>query len=520
MQTISTPYQVSTEGRSVLTRWRQAYGAIVRSAHTAFRKQSDTDIKLLTRSLYDRHRNSGIDHWIAHCAILEAASLPQRSIVFGGRENLLRRQKGLIDNAQWKALRLRPMMSIGDRNYNGNRHFRLSGEGRVCTVTILKQPVILYLPEMHGTWGKLLRALSLLSPDKEISIQFRIDNKNLHITFDEMDLRRLAPGETLILAKDRDRAASGRRARGRGRGENYVAPRPKIAVADRPVHPQWLDPIPAHPGRALGIDLNPNFIGLTIIENTGDPKSLRDCRVLDSHCIRLDIPKDASDDLVREVLSRAAGRAVRMARAWNTGLVVLEHGLGKLRSSTQNRALNRLINSWGRSILLASLTRRVRLAGMIITTVPAAYSTTIGNLVFDLPDPCAAAAEIARRGLARASDKESGILPDYDPAIIRPHDPWKDCAAGHGLLPDFGRIESWTACHGAIKTAHTALSRLYRRDKRVGYRRPLPAVKAGRTRSMAGQEPWAAVDLGRHKTPGQIMKIPEVRGRSSTPNAG
>ncbi|WP_264820744.1 hypothetical protein, partial [Acetobacter pomorum] len=137
------------------------------------------------------------------------------------------------------------MTSIGVRNFSGNRHFRLSENGRICTLTVHKVPVTLTLPEMHGTWGKLIRALTIVAPDKEVSIQFRIDNSHLHLTFNEMDLRRLAPGETLTLARDRELAASGRRARGRGRGPGYVAPRPKTPAADRPVHPQWLDPVPA-----------------------------------------------------------------------------------------------------------------------------------------------------------------------------------------------------------------------------------------------------------------------------------
>ena len=511
MQTVSIPYKASTEGRSVLTRWRQGYGAIVRSACQALRRDPSTPLKDLTSALYDRHRSNGIDHWLAHCAVLEAAALPDKSIVFGGKKNLLRRQKGLITNTEWKTMRLRPMTSIGVRNFNGNRHFRLSENGRVCTLTVHKVPVTLTLPEMHGTWGKLIRALTIVAPDKEVSIQFRIDNTHLHLTFNEMDLRRLAPGETLTLARDRELAASGRRARGRGRGPGYVAPRPRIPAADRPVHPQWLAPVPAVPGRCVGIDLNPNFIGLTVLENRGNPHDLSDCRVLASHCITLGIPASASDDATREVLSRAAGHAVRLARAWNAGLITLEHGLGKLRSRTKNRAVNRTINFWGRTIILASLTRRAGLAGVSVSTVPAAYSSTIGNMVFDLPDPCAAAAEIARRGLARASDRESGILPDYDPALIQPHDLWKDRATEQGLLPDFGRVGSWVECHGEIKTAQIALSRLNRRDARVGYRRPLP-------RPTDVTHPWSVVGLGRHKTPGMVMKIPVVLGKMDTPS--
>ncbi|GBR54374.1 hypothetical protein AA11825_2666 [Acetobacter pomorum DSM 11825] len=72
MQTVSIPYKASTEGRSVLTRWRQGYGAIVRSACQALRRDPSTPLKVLTSALYDRHRSNGIDHWLAHCAVLDA----------------------------------------------------------------------------------------------------------------------------------------------------------------------------------------------------------------------------------------------------------------------------------------------------------------------------------------------------------------------------------------------------------------------------------------------------------------
>ncbi|AQT06400.1 hypothetical protein [Acetobacter persici] len=422
-----------------MTAWRRVYGAIARSAC----QDAGTALKGLTASLYDSHRAGGLDHRLAHCAVLATTGLPKKDIAFDGKAAPQRRQKGLISNDQWKALRLRPMTSIGVRNFNGNRHFRLSDGGRACTVTVLKKPVVLHLPEIQGTWGKIIRALALLAPDKEISIQFRIDSHRLHLTFDEMDLRRLQPGETLTLARDRDQAASGRRARGRGRGPGYVAPRPRISAE-------------ARPDRALGIDLNPNFIGLTVIENRGDPTKLSDCKVLDSECIRLDIPQDASDDLTREILSSAAGHAVRLAR-------------------------------------------RARLAGLTVSTVHAAWSSTIGKLVFALPDPCAAAAEVARRGLARASDRNADILPLYEPSLIAPHDQWKDCAREMKILPDFGRLKGWGGLSWANKN---------------GADSDLPDTKGKRSRWLPPSAP------GRHgrKKPGPARRDAR-RARGSTSRA-
>ena len=85
-------------------------------------------------------------------------------MIFGGKPALLRRQKGLIDNSEWKSRRhQRAIEIVGDRTRKGNRHFRLSADARTCEVTFLKKKVILDLPEMNGKYGRLLRAVSKLA---------------------------------------------------------------------------------------------------------------------------------------------------------------------------------------------------------------------------------------------------------------------------------------------------------------------------------------------------------------------
>src|ERR1700728_918667 len=84
--------------------------------------------------------------------------------------------------------------------------------------------------------------------------------KTLDITFDEMDLRKLAPGVTLRAAKDAEIAAGTRVKRGRPRSNNYVVPKLK-GIGPRFVHPEWRDPVCTVRERGLNVDLKPHSIG-------------------------------------------------------------------------------------------------------------------------------------------------------------------------------------------------------------------------------------------------------------------
>jgi IS605 OrfB family transposase len=166
-------------------------------------------------------------------------------------------------------------------------------------------------------------------------------------------------------------------------------------------------------------------------------------------------------ELVGETLAAVADRAVRLCRKWGVGLIVLEKGLGKLRSAGKNRSLNRRLNGWPRNAFAALLARKARLAGIRVVAVWGGYSSTIGNLAFAAPDACAAAAERARRGLAAAGGHKD-VLPAYRAGWVQ------------GLRKDLelpAEAVSWAKCHRTIKAA------------KIGYRRPHPSPTDSGVRS-------------------------------------
>lgn len=499
------PYRCDERSREILMGLRRAYGSAVRMAHKLaacpsadgkdFVFVDEKDVRDAVKRRFGH--STDIDAWLVHCATRDGIALrkrvPDGSTVFGGRKNLIRRHRGLITKDEWRALRLRPLASLGDKSFKGNRHFRLSEDARTCTVRVYGTAVTLELPELNGKWGELLPDVAKLAALGEMNVTFRL-GKTLDATFDPMDLRKLPKGQTLQQAKDIGRGE--KKSRGRPRGVNYAPPEDNWETETRPVHPEWRSPVPQMAGRWLGIDNNPNWFGLTVVESDG---TLTGTKVLDWRLVTPDLPKDASNETVREALAAVVTQAMSLARAWNVSGVAVENGLGKLRSGGPNRNNNRLINYWARNALLSILERRCALAGLAVTKVWCAWSTVIGNTAFEIPDACAAGAEIARRGLCTRRGEVS--LPAYEPELARRR--WKDDARVEA------EIRVATDWQGYQRGVNAARDRS--KDRSIGIRRPHPALAGIRPRP--GQETitvdgLAVTRLGMRRRPGLVARIP------------
>ncbi len=232
--------------------------------------------------------------------------------------------------------------------------------------------------------------------------------------------------------------------------------------------------------------------------------------------MRLDLPCGASPELVTETLAKVAGLAVGLCEAHGVGLAAMEEGLGKLRSGGRSKAANHKLNSWDRTRLKAMLERRLGLREASLVTVWGAYSTTIGNVAFALPDACAAAAEIGRRGLAetdwRARTRaarmdgslpkggvEKDLLPFPCPEVFPSL--WKDSGVPNAAtLARLRQAGTWQAVHREIKSAA------------LGVRRPHPEVISGADGHVRVSGPGHAVSrLGHHRRPGLVLRPTAVR---------
>ena len=469
MQTIQIPWKTSEEDQKQINEWQRQRASATRTAYANAENKTLKEIEHLLKERFPKHP---LGSWDLHCAGMEGISLrkkvPDGSMIFGGKQDFDRRQKGLISNEEWKDKRHhRALEIIGDRTRWGNRHFRLSEDARKCKVEFLKKSVILNLPEIKGKQGELLKAVSQLAQACQISVQFTLSRTHLSVTFDEMDLRKLQPGQTLEQAKIAEQG-KGRRGRKRKDAATHYASHRVKEIEDRHVHPEWREPISTVDNRAIGIDLNPQWIGVTVIEVDGDITNLENVRILDHKLYKIDVPFGA-DQSMQQVMANAAADCINLARAWSVGLIVHEDGLGKLRWSKTSK-ITKTINYWSRNAFLGGIQRRCKLSGVNLSSVWSAYSSTIGNLSFDLPDACAAAAEIARRGLVPKS-KLRTLLPAVSPTVL-------DRLRKDGKVPDavaeaIEKAECWRKVHQIIKTAQAGTNK----RSSIGYRRLHPTAQ-------------------------------------------
>ena len=132
MQTIRIPWRANDEDCTKISDWQRHRACATR---TAYANAEDRSLKEIVKLLKERFPNHPLGSWDLHCAAMEGISLrkkvPDGNMIFGGKKDLLRRQKDLISSDEWRYKRQsRAISIIGDRTRWGNRHFRLSEDAR------------------------------------------------------------------------------------------------------------------------------------------------------------------------------------------------------------------------------------------------------------------------------------------------------------------------------------------------------------------------------------------------------
>ena len=136
-----------------------------------------------------------MDSWFIQSANQEAKYLyslvKNKKIIFGGRKNYFQRLKGLINKEQYRAARLSPLCSYGERKsgtkaVHGNRKFKLSDDLSYIILKLNKQKIILNLPgKLHNNIKSQLMLIYNHQLLDDIPITYKIDKEYIYITVDE-----------------------------------------------------------------------------------------------------------------------------------------------------------------------------------------------------------------------------------------------------------------------------------------------------------------------------------------------
>ena len=306
-----------------------------------------------------------LDSWFIQCSFYD---IPQKSkVIFGGKKNYFDRLKGLITNEEYKTKRLKPLYSIGEivnKSVKGNRKFHIEQDLSIITFKPNRATQINLNLIGVGNRKHILQKLYLKQEQKQIKIAYKLDLDYVYICFETTDILNV-----------------------------------KVDHINN---------------RVMSIDMNPNYIGWSII----DWKSDTEFNIIKSGLISIKQLNDkelklkgfSSESKERKYITnkrnyeiiQVVKNLINKAIYYKVQLFSIEDLSIESKDSGKGKRFNRLVNNlWNRNSFVNNLEKRCNIFGIKLLKVKSEYSSFIGNFLFrslNLPDPILSSIEISRRG--------------------------------------------------------------------------------------------------------------------------
>jgi hypothetical protein len=275
-----------------------------------------------------------------------------KSVVFGSRKNFYKLMADEITKEQWDQSRLMPLFSIGEAGKGGNRKFRIDGD--IITLKLNRNTWVTgEISNLGKNQIKLYEKLAAVAANKELAVTFNAGDDYVSLTYDPAELNKeLSSKSTQVV------------------------------------------------GRTAAVDLNPNYIGFVIRD--GD-KTIAE-QIFNLTQLTKKSGKPSSDPISKALVRKRQHETIQIAKAIEKSCVhygVSQFAIENLQFDNQpdlGTAFNRLVNnSWNRQLFTHQITKRCKIRGIEIIAVAPEYSSFIGNILNDRPDPISAAIEINRR---------------------------------------------------------------------------------------------------------------------------
>lgn len=360
MITLKIPYKSNDEFKLFLNNLRREYSLLVRYSYNRLKEGiTEKDIRVLHKSL---NNIDNLDAWTRQCSINEAKQILNKhtegKVIFGGKSNMARYLKGLINKDKYKENRLLPLNIFGECANGGNRKFKLDlFNHKIVYKHSRLEHFELQIPKLRGSYKELY---NLMENPRTYSI--KLTDKYIFISFEELK-------ETIKLMNN----------------------------------------------RYLGIDLNPEFIGISIKE---DDKiihtKLYSVKKLTDKIINLKVSssnpkfKSLNNKLNHEILEISKDIS-NLSKEFQCKFIFIEDLSFKGTTKYSNRKNK---NLWKREIFINNLEKRCSINGQKLYKVNPAYSSFIGNLQFNFDDPINASLEIGRRGYECIIKKTKQFYPE------------------------------------------------------------------------------------------------------------
>ena len=365
MQVLKIKYQTDDQSLNIIRDYMKQYSSVQHFVYNRIQEgKSQKDIKQQIKTLNNINL---LDSWFIQCSFYDIPKV--NKVIFGGKKNYFQRLKNNISKEQFKSKRLSPIYSIGEvinKSVKGNRKFHI--EQDLENIIFKPNKLIKINLQLIGL-NKRKQILSKLyqkQERKEIKIAYKLDLEYIYIIFEETDIYNY---ETKFIKN-----------------------------------------------RVLALDLNPNYIGWSIVDWKSESEfdviktGVYSIKKLNDKDFNLKNKGYSSDSSKRKYISdkrnfesiQIVKNIINKSIYYKCQIISIEDLNIKSSDKELGRKFNKLVNnSWCRNAFVNNLTKRCNIHNIKLLKVKSEYSSFIGNFLYrslNLPDMILASIEIGRRG--------------------------------------------------------------------------------------------------------------------------
>lgn len=344
--------------------------------------------------------------WFVQCAIKEGKAVfekfKNKKVIFGGKFNLKQYMKGLITKDEYCLNKLAPVTIQGEACKKGNRLFNFDLVNSKIELKLSRNDHrIIEIPQLRRNYRREFAEIQRLIEEKKLTLTVKFNQDYVWFIYDES-----------LLNLDKYKSLK--------------------------------------KNRVLGIDLNPNYIGLSILEfNSKDEFKILHKQVFDLTELNKTSKKASTDKSSKYLTNKRQFELIevcheisRLVDYWKCYKLCLEDLNIKSSDKGQGRHFNRLCNNiWNRNLVANKLKLLSVIHGFELVEVNPAYSSFVGNMLYgssNCPDMVASSVEIARRGYKKF--EKGWFYPVFNVESV--DEQWKQTLTG---------IEDWKSAFEEIK---------------------------------------------------------------------
>lgn len=411
-------YKYNIQNQIDIKNYLQPYNNVVRYAYNRFCELPKASVDDIVRLVQANMKHIDVlDFTLIRYAVKRAESMKGKdSIIFGSRKlfnaikffKYKKKPKLTLDELKLMFHNKRynkPLLLIGCcQDSHGNRKAELDviDNNSVIIKFNRKTHISVKLPVLSKKHKEHLLKLQDLCDQHKACFSIEINNETISIIFDE----------------------------------NYVKVKDSHFFIDN---------------RILSIDLNPNFIGLSVCDwHNTDSKTIVHKEIIDISKL-CDLKQTKYKKYKRDNETSEVNRhIVNLTKHYKCELIAFEKLDIMAKDHSRGKRFNRLVNNcWNRTKLLQNLIKRCNIQNIKYQEVAAMYSSFIGQILNETEyDSVAASLELSRRAYLfnkaiKLKQKPRDIIyPRFDVNILPTH--WKEKAIQQG-------IKDWKKLYASLK---------------------------------------------------------------------